>query len=233
MPPKKQKPIKSVESKNEEKNITIVDDVNKTDIDNTIDLDTEVEYDEVEFVKKTNYAEFDKNIKFNIYDQDNFQIETHKEIIIVADEKRKTSEIITKFEFTEVVSNRAKQIENVDAVVKATLAQRTTISQRQLRAVLRSNTHTHSRRTSVKDAYGPGSPAHTQVRPGPAAAPGGTRPSIFNATHIQCDPYSMLPIFNATHIQRDDGTRRAHALHATHLPTTTHCSNPHLPTGRQ
>ena len=112
MPPKKQKPIKSFESKNEEKNITIVDDVNKTDIDNTIDLDTEVEYDEVEFVKKTNYAEFDKNIKFNIYDQDNFQIETHKEIIIVADEKRKTSEIITKFEFTEVVSNRAKQIEN-------------------------------------------------------------------------------------------------------------------------
>lgn len=51
-------------------------------------------------------------LKFHIFNPDKYEIETHKNIIIVPPEYRKTSEIMTEYEFTEVISHRAKQIEN-------------------------------------------------------------------------------------------------------------------------
>lgn len=53
-----------------------------------------------------------KNINFNIFDPEKYVNETHQEIVIIPNKHRKTSEVITKFEYTDVISNRAKQIEN-------------------------------------------------------------------------------------------------------------------------
>ena len=51
-------------------------------------------------------------IKFHVFNPDNHVIETHKDIIITPADDRKTSEKLTEYEYTEVVSHRAKQIEN-------------------------------------------------------------------------------------------------------------------------
>jgi DNA-directed RNA polymerase I, II, and III subunit RPABC2 len=65
-----------------------------------------------EFFNDDNFKNANTNIKFHIFDPDKYKNEIHQEIIIIPNEHRKTSEIITKFEFTDVTSNRAKQIEN-------------------------------------------------------------------------------------------------------------------------
>ena len=76
----------------------------------------EYEYDdnsneEIEFTKEM-LKKFQTQIKFHIFDPEKYENESHKEIIIVPPQHRLTSEILTKFEYTEVVSQRAKQIEN-------------------------------------------------------------------------------------------------------------------------
>ena len=55
---------------------------------------------------------FNKKIQFRVFDPEKYVNDTHKEIIVVPKQYRKTSEVITKFEYTDVTSNRAKQIEN-------------------------------------------------------------------------------------------------------------------------
>ena len=70
-----------------------------------------IEEDEDEFFNSSNFKEFD-DIEYKIYDPDKFTNITHKEINIVPNNLRRTSDLITKYEYTEVVSIRAKQIEN-------------------------------------------------------------------------------------------------------------------------
>jgi len=78
-----------------------------TEIDEIKDTDLETEELFNNTFKNTNTS-----IKFNIFDPDKYVNNIHQEIIIIPNEHRKTSELITKFEFTDVISNRAKQIEN-------------------------------------------------------------------------------------------------------------------------
>lgn len=79
-----------------------------------IEVDDGIEFDadEDEFFDEKNFKDFNTKIKFHVFDPDKYENEIHKEIIIVPNIYRKTSEVITKFEFTDVISNRAKQIEN-------------------------------------------------------------------------------------------------------------------------
>lgn len=79
-----------------------------------MEADNEIEFDadEDEFFDTNNFKKFNTKIKFHVFDPDKYENEIHKEIIIVPNQYRKTSEVITKFEFTDVTSNRAKQIEN-------------------------------------------------------------------------------------------------------------------------
>ena len=67
--------------------------------------------DEDGFFDADNFKEFD-DIKYKIYDPDKYVNATHKQITIISNNARRTSDLITKYEFTEVVSIRAKQIEN-------------------------------------------------------------------------------------------------------------------------
>ena len=79
-----------------------------TEIDENKDTDLETE----ELFNNNTFKNANTNIKFNIFDPDKYVNNIHQEIIIIPNEHRKTSEVITKFEFTDVISNRAKQIEN-------------------------------------------------------------------------------------------------------------------------
>jgi len=79
-----------------------------TEIDENKDTDLETE----ELFNNNTFKNANTNIKFNIFDPDKYINNIHQEIIIIPNEHRKTSEVITKFEFTDVTSNRAKQIEN-------------------------------------------------------------------------------------------------------------------------
>lgn len=47
----------------------------------------------------------------HIFNPEKYENNIHKEIIIVPPDQRKTSEIMSRFEYTEVVSHRAKHIE--------------------------------------------------------------------------------------------------------------------------
>ena len=100
MPPKTKK---KGETKKE-----IVDDVEDED---EAEEDIEFDADEDEFFDESKFKEFNTNIKFHVFDPDKYENEIRREIIIVPSESRKTSEIITKFEFTEVTSIRGQQIE--------------------------------------------------------------------------------------------------------------------------
>ena len=84
-----------------------VEDEEEEEIDN-IDIDA----DEDEFFDEKNFEDVNPHIQYHIYDPEKYENEIHKEIIVVPNNYRRTSEVITKFEYTDVTSNRAKQIEN-------------------------------------------------------------------------------------------------------------------------
>ena len=84
-----------------------VEDEDEEEIDN-IDIDA----DEDEFFDEKNFEDVNPHIQYHIYDPEKYENEIHKEIIVVPNNYRRTSEVITKFEYTDVTSNRAKQIEN-------------------------------------------------------------------------------------------------------------------------
>jgi DNA-directed RNA polymerase I, II, and III subunit RPABC2 len=73
----------------------------------------EDEYEEETFFNSTSYDNFIKKNGIEFLDDKNFvNTNTHKEDIIVPKDMRITSEIMTMAEFTRIVSERAKQIEN-------------------------------------------------------------------------------------------------------------------------
>ena len=84
----------------------------KDDDESESDNDLEFDVGEDEFFDENNFKDFNNKIQFRVFDPEKYETEMHKEIVIVPSAYRKTSEVITKFEFTDVVSNRAKQIEN-------------------------------------------------------------------------------------------------------------------------
>jgi DNA-directed RNA polymerase I, II, and III subunit RPABC2 len=51
-------------------------------------------------------------LKFHIFNPDKYEIESHRNILIVPPDHRKTSEVMTEYEYAEVISHRAKHIEN-------------------------------------------------------------------------------------------------------------------------
>jgi DNA-directed RNA polymerase subunit K/omega len=82
-----------------------------SDIDD-VDSDIDFNADEENFFDVQNFKDFNEKIKFYVFDPEQYENEMRKELIIVPDQYRKTSEVISKCEFTDVVSNRAKQIED-------------------------------------------------------------------------------------------------------------------------
>jgi DNA-directed RNA polymerase subunit K/omega len=102
--------------KDDEKNIDPKINKAKTNTDILFDdepddiIDDDVEIDT--FFENDMFSNLDINIKYNALNPDSYVHETHKEIIVVSDQDRITSEVITKYEYTEVTSNRAQQIEN-------------------------------------------------------------------------------------------------------------------------
>ena len=74
--------------------------------------DIDIDADEDEFFDEKNFEDVNPHIQYHIYDPEKYENEIHKEIIVVPNNYRRTSEVITKFEYTDVTSNRAKQIEN-------------------------------------------------------------------------------------------------------------------------
>ena len=94
-----------------DKIVTIIEnndiDEDEEEIDN-IDIDAA----EDEFFDEKNFEDVNPHIQYHIYDPEKYENEIHKEIIVVQNNYRRTSEVITKFEYTDVTSNRAKQIEN-------------------------------------------------------------------------------------------------------------------------
>jgi DNA-directed RNA polymerase subunit K/omega len=78
--------------------------INDTDDDND-DVNSDIELDDTIF----SGLDFKENI--HIFNPERYENNIHKEIIIVHPDNRKTSEIMSKFEYTEVISHRAKHIE--------------------------------------------------------------------------------------------------------------------------
>jgi DNA-directed RNA polymerase I, II, and III subunit RPABC2 len=106
---KQPKSAKSSKTKQPEENVAqIIADESESDL---VDLeDVEFDADEEEFFTEHKFKDFDNHIEFHIFDPEKYTNELHKEITIVPKERRKTSEVITLFEFTDIISNRAEQI---------------------------------------------------------------------------------------------------------------------------
>lgn len=78
------------------------------------DANEDLEQDDVEdtFFAEQILTEYKLPYEYHIFDPREYKYELHKEIVIVDPDQRITSEIMTAYEYTEIVSNRAKQIEN-------------------------------------------------------------------------------------------------------------------------
>jgi DNA-directed RNA polymerase I, II, and III subunit RPABC2 len=77
------------------------------------DKDDEDDYEEELFFNKDSYDNFIKKHNIGVLGDDIYLDNyLHKEEIVTPDEKRITSEIMTLAEYTRVLSERAKQIEN-------------------------------------------------------------------------------------------------------------------------
>jgi DNA-directed RNA polymerase I, II, and III subunit RPABC2 len=92
--------------------------VKSIDNDDIIEFDDDeddiIEFDEEEedFFESHKFQDINNPIKYNTFDSEKYENRLHKEIVMVPNKLRKTSEVITLFELTNVISNRAKQIEN-------------------------------------------------------------------------------------------------------------------------
>lgn len=74
--------------------------------------DIEFDAEEEEFFTEQHFDKFSNKVEYFVYDPEKYKNESHREIYIVPKNKRRTSEVITQFELTDVISNRAKHIEN-------------------------------------------------------------------------------------------------------------------------
>lgn len=68
-------------------------------------------YEDEEANMETLIETLSSKLKFHIFNPEKYEIETHRNLLIVPRDYRKTMEIMTKYEYTDVVSHRAKQIE--------------------------------------------------------------------------------------------------------------------------
>jgi DNA-directed RNA polymerase I, II, and III subunit RPABC2 len=114
MPPKKQKKedISKKKIKKDDKAINKADIIEE--IEENIDeenIDEEMEYEEEQFFNEDSYNNFIRKYEIQLLDNllyiDN---DIHKKDIVVPNDKRITSEIMTMAEYTRVISERAKQI---------------------------------------------------------------------------------------------------------------------------
>jgi DNA-directed RNA polymerase subunit K/omega len=71
-----------------------------------------VDYDDEEESMETMIETLSGKLKFHIFNPDKYEIESHRNILIVPPDHRKTSEVMTEYEYAEVISHRAKHIEN-------------------------------------------------------------------------------------------------------------------------
>jgi DNA-directed RNA polymerase subunit K/omega len=70
------------------------------------------DYEECEDGMEALIETLSSKLHFHVFNPEDYVIESHKQIMIVPPDHRKTSEIMTEYEYTEVTSHRAKQIEN-------------------------------------------------------------------------------------------------------------------------
>lgn len=70
------------------------------------------DYDDEEENMETLIETLSGKLKFHIFNPDKYEIESHRNILIVPPDHRKTSEVMTEYEYAEVISHRAKHIEN-------------------------------------------------------------------------------------------------------------------------
>jgi DNA-directed RNA polymerase subunit K/omega len=76
-------------------------------------MEGENEYHEEQFFNKNSYKSFAEKHDLKIFDDENYiNTDLHKELIVMPDDKRITSEIMSLAEYTRVISERASQIEN-------------------------------------------------------------------------------------------------------------------------
>jgi|SRR6476646_2266023 len=98
----------SIDNQNDDVNDDVNDDAN----DNIEDIDDATEYDEI-FFNEDSYNTFIKKYNLTFLDKDNYvSNDLHQVDIITPNDKRITSEIMTLAEYTRVLSERSKQIEN-------------------------------------------------------------------------------------------------------------------------
>ncbi len=113
MPPKKTKKSKDEivpKSKKSKKSDEVIEEDNE---DKEIDdnEDEEMEYEEEQFFNEDSYKNFIKKYDIELLNHELYtDNDIHKKDIVVPNDKRITSEIMTMAEYTRVISERAKQI---------------------------------------------------------------------------------------------------------------------------
>ena len=112
MPAKKSAKTSAKTSAKKSAKTSVTKDDPKVSYDESDDEPIEGNPEEDDFFDDTRFTEFNSNIKFHVFDPEKYKTEMHKEVIIVPNANRKTSDVISKYEFTDVTSNRAKQIED-------------------------------------------------------------------------------------------------------------------------
>lgn len=104
MPPKKKLDTKHTNAPKNEQQLKVEDDV---------DIVDELDEEDEEFFDQNSYDSFTKKYDIELLSSSYYENnDLHKLDVVVPKDKRITSEIMTHAEYTRVVSERAKQIEN-------------------------------------------------------------------------------------------------------------------------
>jgi DNA-directed RNA polymerases I, II, and III subunit RPABC2 len=119
MPPKNKKAQKNNNTSSKKihrKQAVKKDDLKELDFstEDPDDIEEDQGVDEEDLDDKKEIIRIDPNTRLSEYYE--YVPEIHKQIIFISPENRKTSEIMTKFEYTDIISQRAKQIEKGSAV---------------------------------------------------------------------------------------------------------------------
>lgn len=113
MPPKKQKKEDDIvpKSKKSSKKSDIEDEVEVDEVNEEEAVEEEMEFEEEQFFNEDSYKNFIKKYDIDLLDNSLYtDNDIHKKDIVVPNDKRITSEIMTLAEYTRVISERAKQI---------------------------------------------------------------------------------------------------------------------------
>lgn len=105
--------VRSKLSKDNDKSSTkLINSVEDADDDNLGGDNVNIEEDDADEFTEQILDTYKSPYEYFIFDPKRYKYESHKEINIVPMKNRITSEIMSLYEYTEVVSHRAKQIEN-------------------------------------------------------------------------------------------------------------------------